>query len=177
MVQGKKSLSGDAARRVTREKPWGIPVEGETGVEVQVVTAWDPEEIVSLYRSAGWWQEGRDDPGEIGALIQGSLVFVVAVDRLSGKAIGMGRAISDGVSDAYIQDLVVLPGYRGRGIGKVILRRLLDACHERRIRWIALIAEGGSGDFYRQLGFRVEEGDLPMMYHGGEDGGGDALPG
>jgi GNAT superfamily N-acetyltransferase len=147
-------------------------VEGEAGVDVQVVTAWNPEEIVSLYRVAGWWQDGRDDPAQIGPLIRGSLVFIVAVDRRSGRAVGMGRAISDGVSDAYIQDLVVLPKYRGRGIGRAILRRILEACREHGIGWIALIAEGGSGEFYRRLGFGVEEGDLPMMYRGG---GGDAL--
>jgi ribosomal protein S18 acetylase RimI-like enzyme len=147
-------------------------MEENTGVEVRVVTAWDPEEIVSLYRSAGWWQEDRDDPSEIGDLIRGSLVFVVAIDRGSGRAIGMGRAISDGVSDAYIQDLAVLPGFRGRGIGRAILRRVLEALREGGIRWIALIAERGTGDFYRGLGFVVEEGDLSMMYRGG---GGDAL--
>jgi GNAT superfamily N-acetyltransferase len=141
-------------------------VGGETGVEVRAVTAWDPEEIVSLYRSAGWWQEDRDDPAEIPGIIRGSLVFVVAVDRKSGKAIGMGRAISDGVSDAYIQDMVVLPEYRGMAIGTAILKRILAVCRDRGIRWIALIAEGGSGDFYRGLGFVVEEGDLSMMYRG-----------
>jgi GNAT superfamily N-acetyltransferase len=150
------------------EQPVGTPVEGAPGVDLHLVTAWDTGEIVSLYRSAGWWQDGRDDPSEIGDLILGSLVFVVAVDRGSGKAIGMGRAISDGVSDAYIQDLMVLPGYRGRGIGKAILRRILAACRARGIGWIALIAEGGSGDFYRRLGFGVDEGDVPMMYRGGD---------
>jgi len=145
-------------------------VERETGVDVRVVKAWDTEEIVSLYRSVGWWQDERDDPAGIGDLIRGSLVFIVAVDRRSGKAIGMGRAISDGVSDAYIQDLVVLPEYRGRGIGKAILRQILKLCRERGIGWIALIAEGGSGEFYRRHGFGVEEGDIPMMYLGeGED--------
>ena len=44
---------------------------------------------------------------------------------------------------------------------------ILATCRERGIGWIALIAEGGSGDFYRGLGFGVEEGDLPMMYQGG----------
>ncbi|MDD1658787.1 MAG: GNAT family N-acetyltransferase [Methanomicrobiales archaeon] len=140
---------------------------GETGVNVKAVTAWDTDEILALYRSAGWWHDGEDDPAEIPGIIRGSLVFIVAVNRNSGKAVGMGRAISDGVSDAYIQDLVVLPEYRGRGIGKAILRSLLAACRERGIGWIALIAEGGSGDFYRGLGFGVEEGDLPMMYKGG----------
>jgi len=142
-------------------------VEGETGADVKAVTSWDTDEILALYRSAGWWHDGEDYPAEISGIIRGSLVFIVAVDRKSGKAVGMGRAISDGVSDAYIQDLVVLPGYRGRGIGKAILLRILEACRERGIGWIALIAEGGSGDFYRGLGFRVEEGDLPMMYQGG----------
>jgi ribosomal protein S18 acetylase RimI-like enzyme len=148
-------------------------VEGETGVEVRAVTEWDAGEIVSLYRSAGWWQEDRDDPAEIPDLIRGSFVFVVAVDRTSGKAVGMGRAISDGVSDAYIQDLVVLPGYRRRGIGRAMLARILAVCRERGIGWIALIAEGGSGDFYRRHGFSVEEGDLSMLFRGE---GEDALP-
>lgn len=142
-------------------------MEGETGVDVNAVTAWDTEEILALYHSAGWWHDGEDDPAEIPGIIRGSLVFIVALDRGSGRAVGMGRAISDGVSDAYIQDLVVLPGYRGRGIGKAILRSILAACRERGIGWIALIAEGGTGDFYRGLGFGVEEGDLPMMYQGG----------
>lgn len=146
-------------------------MEGETGVDVKAVTSWNTDEILALYRSAGWWHDGEDDPAEIPGIIRGSLVFIVALDRGSGRAVGMGRAISDGVSDAYIQDLVVLPGYRGRGIGKAILRSILAACRERGIGWIALIAEGGTGDFYRGLGFGVEEGDLPMMYQGE---GGDA---
>ena len=148
-------------------------MEDPAGIDVRVVTAWDPGQIVALYRSAGWWREGRDDPSEIGALIRGSLVFVVAVERETGRAVGMGRAISDGVSDAYIQDLAVLPAYRGRGTGGAILRRILRVIRERGIGWIALIAEGGTGDFYRGFGFEVEEGDLSMMYRGE---GEDALP-
>jgi ribosomal protein S18 acetylase RimI-like enzyme len=140
---------------------------GEPGEEVKAVTSWDTDEILALYRSAGWWHDGEDDPAQIPGIIRGSLVFIVALNLKSGKAVGMGRAISDGVSDAYIQDLVVLPEYRGRGIGKAILRSILAACRERGIGWIALIAEGGSGDFYRGLGFGVEEGDLSMMYRGG----------
>jgi GNAT superfamily N-acetyltransferase len=152
-----------------RTRGWtGIPVEGEAGVDVKAVTSWDTDEILALYRSAGWWHDGEDDPSQIPGIIRGSLVFVVAVERKSGMAVGMGRAISDGVSDAYIQDLVVLPGYRGTGIGREILRKILAICRERGIGWIALIAEGGTGEFYRGHGFGVEEGDLPMMYHGGE---------
>jgi len=151
------------------QAPWwtGIPVQGDAGVEVKAVTSWDTDEILALYRSAGWWHDGEDDPTQIPGIIRGSLVFVVAVDRKSGRAVGMGRAISDGVSDAYIQDLVVRPECRGHGVGSAILRKILAACREHGIGWIALIAEGGSGEFYRGLGFGVEEGDVPMMYQGG----------
>jgi ribosomal protein S18 acetylase RimI-like enzyme len=170
-IYRRRSCPREARGRIGRTG--GRSVEGGNGVEIRVVTEWEPGEIVTLYRSAGWWREGRDHPSEIGPLIRGSLVFVVAVEKGSGRAIGMGRAISDGISDAYIQDLAVLPEYRGRGIGRAILRQILTALREHRIGWIALIAEGGTRDFYRRFGFAVEEGDISMMYRGE---GGDDLP-
>ena len=144
-------------------------------MDVKAVTSWDTGEVLALYRSAGWWHDGEDDPAQVPGIIRGSLFFVVAVERTSGRAVGMGRAISDGVSDAYIQDLVVLPEYRGRGIGRAILRKILAACEGRGIGWIGLIAEKKTDDFYRRLGFVVEKGDVPMMYRGNE-GEDDALP-
>jgi len=69
-----------------------------------------------LYRAGGWWKD-EYDPAEIPGLIRGSFAFAVAVEEESGRAVGMGRVISDGVSDAYIQDLVVLPEYRSRNVG------------------------------------------------------------
>ncbi|MDD1656023.1 MAG: GNAT family N-acetyltransferase, partial [Methanomicrobiales archaeon] len=87
------------------------------GIQVREVGAWDTGEIIALYRAGGWWDEKWDSPKEVPALILGSLAFVVATDTSTGKAVGMGRVISDAVSDGYIQDLVVLPEYRGRGVG------------------------------------------------------------
>ncbi len=79
----------------------------------------------------------------------------------------MGRAISDGVSDAYIQDLVVLPEYRGKGIGRKILRSVLAACREHGIGWIALIAEGGQASSTGATGSGSRKETSPMMYRGG----------
>src|SRR5208337_2316847 len=80
-------------------------------VEFRRVESWDVQEIAELYRAGGWWKEEWDPKG-IHPLIAGSLVFAVAVDVKTSRAIGMGRLISDGVSDGYIQDLVVHPQYR-----------------------------------------------------------------
>ena len=81
-------------------------------ISVALVSSWDAREIVALYRACGWWKD-EYDPAEVPRLISGSFAFVVAADKNTGRAVGMGRVISDGVSDAYIQDLVVLPGTAG----------------------------------------------------------------
>jgi GNAT superfamily N-acetyltransferase len=132
---------------------------------VSCVRSWNEEEIVALYRAGGWWKD-EYDPAEIPLLISGSFAFVVASDTGSGRAVGMGRVISDGVSDAYVQDLIVLPEYRGRDLGTVMVARLLERCREAGISWIALIAEPGSDEFYRPLGFARMEGHVPLIYRG-----------
>jgi len=132
-------------------------------ISLYAVTEWDPEEIVLLYREAGWWDETYDS-ANIPALIRGSHRFVVAVDERTGSAVGMGRTISDGVSDAYIQDLVVLRQYRRCRIGVEIVRHLLDLCAEDGIGWIGLIAEPGSDPFYERIGFRPMIQYIPMLY-------------
>jgi GNAT superfamily N-acetyltransferase len=80
----------------------------------------------------------------------------------------MGRVISDGASDAYIQDVVVLPPYRRQGIGRELIHRLTLHCLEHKIGWIGLVAEPGTARFYVQLGYRMLEGYQPMLYEKGE---------
>jgi GNAT superfamily N-acetyltransferase len=134
-------------------------------IRVALVHSWDAGEIVALYRAGGWWKD-EYDPAEIPRLIGGSFAFVVATDTKSGRAVGMGRAISDGVSDAYIQDLVVLPRYRRKNLGSVILTHLIKQCRDAGITWIALVAEPGSENFYLPLGFARMEGHIPLIYRG-----------
>jgi ribosomal protein S18 acetylase RimI-like enzyme len=133
----------------------------ENPIEIRLVSQWDSEEIVALYRAGGWWKE-EYEPSGILPLIKGSFLFAVAID--SGKAIGMGRVLSDGISDGYIQDLVILPEYRRRGVGKMIISALLEGCKKRGLGWIALIAEPDSERFYHTLGFRRLEGYVPLIY-------------
>ncbi|RXE55441.1 GCN5 family acetyltransferase [Methanoculleus taiwanensis] len=130
-----------------------------------MVNTWDEEVIADLYRAGGWWNE-RWDPAGLDALVRGSFAFAVAVERESGRAVGMGRVISDGVSDGYIQDLVVLPDYRGRGIGKMLVAALLEQCKTAGLGWIGLIAEPGTEEFYQPMGFSRLEGFVPMRYYG-----------
>jgi GNAT superfamily N-acetyltransferase len=132
-------------------------------IAIQLVHAWDELEIANLYRAGGWWKEEYDQR-ELPRLIRGSLLFAVAVDLKTGHAVGMGRVISDGVSDGYIQDLVVLPEYRKTGIGAQIVSTLVKKCVERGISWIGLIAEPDTEKFYLPFGFHPMEGHVPLIF-------------
>jgi GNAT superfamily N-acetyltransferase len=132
-------------------------------IAIQLVHDWDEVEIANLYRAGGWWKEEYDKK-ELPRLIRGSFLFAVAVDRKTGHAVGMGRVISDGVSDGYIQDLVVLPEYRKTGIGAQIVATLVKKCLEQGISWIGLIAEPDTEKFYLPFGFQPMEGHVPLKF-------------
>ncbi len=121
------------------------------------------EEMIPLYRAAGWWKEGISRAHDLPAMIRGSFTFMVARSA-QGRMVGMGRVISDGVSDGYIQDVTVSPEFRGQGIGAEIVRRLANDAASRRLEWIALVAEPGTRPFYEKLGFKALEQYQPMLY-------------
>jgi GNAT superfamily N-acetyltransferase len=76
-----------------------------------------------------------------------AVVFVRDEDQL----IGFGRAISDGVCQAALYDVAVLPAYQGKGIGKLIINQLVGKCHGCNV---ILYASPGKEQFYEKLNFR-----------------------
>lgn len=136
------------------------------GIVVRLVECWDPDEIVQLYHAGGWWKDDYD-PASLPDLIRKSFAFAVAIDPQTGRAVGMGRVIADGISDGYIQDLVVLPFCRNKGIGREIVAALVHRCMEAGITWIGLVAEPDTEEFYRPLGFHRMEGHIPLLWKGG----------
>lgn len=134
-------------------------------VEIKVLERADRDSVIKLYQQAGWWKEGDPSPegnSWIDGLVAGSFCFVGAF--AGGEMIGMGRAISDGASDAYIQDVTVLAAYRGQGVGARIINEITGFLCGHRIGWIGLIAEPGTEPFYRRLGFAVMAGHSPMRF-------------
>jgi aralkylamine N-acetyltransferase len=132
-------------------------------LEFEAVNSAPVEEIVELYKSAGWWQESAEARSVIPAMIRGSYCFMVA-RALDGRIVGMARVISDGYSDAYIQDVAVLESYRRQGVGRELVRRLTQFCVSRKIGWIGLVAEPGTQNLYEELGFGPLMGFQPMLY-------------
>jgi len=132
-------------------------------IKIQQVESWDEQEIVDLYKAGGWWKEGYDK-SKLKSLIKRSFAFFVVIDKEKNKAVGMGRILSDGISDAYIQDLVILPKYRKKGIGSKLVTKLIRHCHKNDIRWISLISEPGQEEFYKKIGFDEMKKYTAMKY-------------
>ena len=117
--------------------------------------------VVALYRDAGWWKESRRARRVIPAMIKGSDCFVIAETK-EGGIVGMGRVISDGVSDGYIQDVVIRRDFQGRGVGREIVTRLIRHCKKRGLEWTGLVACPRTRDFYKSLGFGELENHVAM---------------
>ncbi|MBM4321411.1 MAG: hypothetical protein FJ125_16090, partial [Deltaproteobacteria bacterium] len=78
-----RSRPGDGVAEILYERVTGVPDEQE-----QIV-----EQIVELYRAAGWWKEDPAWRAGLGALIRGSFCFLVARDVAVNRIVGMGRTI------------------------------------------------------------------------------------
>jgi ribosomal protein S18 acetylase RimI-like enzyme len=74
------------------------------------------------------------------------LVHAYDGDRL----VGFSRAISDGVTNAYVSSVMVDPDYRRRGIGRDMLGRLI--ADRPSVRFV-LHTRDTAAPFYAALGF------------------------
>jgi spermidine synthase len=118
--------------------------------------------IARLYRETGWWPDADKHPEAVGALIEGSTLFCVALD--AGRIVAMGRVISDGVSDAFIHDIAVTTDRRGEGIATRLVATLVELIKKRGIDWIGLIAKGRATGVYARCGFHTMPDATPMRY-------------
>lgn len=133
----------------------------EENISFEFVHHLPEEDLVALYQAGGWWNEEPGERERLPALVRGSFIFLIARTK-DGRIVGMGRVLSDGASDAYIQDLAVLPDYRHQGIGRELVKRLVARCQEAGLPWIALVAEPNTEAFYASLGFSPLAGHVPM---------------
>ena len=132
-------------------------------MKIKLIKSAKRDEIIQLYKEAGWWlPEYEKDNSFVDKIAPGSFLFAGAFDE-AGKMVGMGRTLSDGFSDAYIQDVTVLKAHRKQGIGGEIIRFLIMEMLRHGIDWIGLIGEPGTKEFYEKLGFRELKGDIPMQ--------------
>ena len=133
--------------------------------QLKVLTGLDQlqqQALLELFAEADFIDSG-EDATFLNAAVAGSLLAVGAFSA-DNQLIGFARALGDGVSDCYIQDVVVRRDFRGQHIGQALVNFLVGQLQNRGVDWIGLVATPGNAGFYRQLGFEPLENHTPMIF-------------
>lgn len=93
---------------------------------------------------------GTREPAKMRQAFFNSFVSVFAFD--GNRLVGMARALCDGEYQAAIYDVVVLPDYQKKEVGKRMVQQI---CDRLPVQNIILFAAPGKENFYKKLGFRI----------------------
>jgi GNAT superfamily N-acetyltransferase len=104
--------------------------------------------IHSFLTNESYWVPGISR-SSVEKCIKHSLCFGVYLD---GRQIGFARAVTDFVRYAHLLDVFVLPGFRGRGIGRLLLENILAHPELQTIVRYTLGTQDAHG-LYAQFGF------------------------
>ncbi|MGD6846377.1 GNAT family N-acetyltransferase [Rossellomorea aquimaris] len=106
------------------------------------------DEIKDVYASVGWMKHTNEI---IRQVFEAS--NVIALVKVNGRIIGIGRGMTDGVFNAAIYDVVVHRDFQRQGIAKKIMEFLLDKLSN--VSCVHLISTTGNEGFYQK--FRLKK--------------------
>ncbi|MCE4964806.1 N-acetyltransferase [Staphylococcus haemolyticus] len=119
-------------------------------MEFKLITYFDESYINSIYevyQSVGWLKHDKETICEI---FRNSTHVVFAI--YDNKVIGFARALSDGVFNAAIYDLVVNKDFQNNQIGMHMLKHILKEIGS--LSCIHLISTIDNLEFYQKAGFK-----------------------
>lgn len=132
-------------------------------MEIREYTEYRAEEILPLYAEVGWTAY-TDEPLVLEQGFRNSLLVLAAYE--DGTLVGIVRAVGDGATVVFVQDILVRPDRQRQGIGTALLRAVLSRYPD--VRQIQLTTDDTPQTvaFYRSLGFGTlsENGCCGLMY-------------
>lgn len=120
-------------------------------MEIKEYKHYKEDEILPLYASVGWTAYTENSE----ALRQGyahSLLVLAAYEK--NKLLGILRAVGDGYTIVFIQDILVYPERQRQGIGTALLKALLDRYPQVRQMELTTDNTPKTIAFYQAMGFR-----------------------
>ena len=119
-------------------------------MEIREYRNYKEEEILGLYTAVGWTAY-TEDPAALRRGYENSLLVLAAYE--DGKLAGIIRAVGDGATIVFIQDILVFPEYQRKGVGSALLRAVLDKY--AGVRQVELVTDNTEKTvaFYQSMGF------------------------
>lgn len=98
--------------------------------------------------------------------LQNGLVNVSALYRV--ELVGMGRLVGDGAMYWYLQEIIVVPQFQGKGIGRMIVNHLVEYARVNsasgKFTTIGGVSAKGKEPFYKKMDFEIiSNGILKMI--------------
>ena len=120
------------------------------------------EELLHLYNDARWTAY-IDQADKLTLAIQQSLCVITA--RNNKQLIGLLRAVGDGITIVFIQDVLVLKAFQGQKIGTTLMQQLLKKY--ATVRQKSLITDDTikTRKFYKSLGFTACEAANTIAFY------------
>ncbi len=109
--------------------------------------------VLRLTEQEGWPSFSADPQRALSVMTAPGVVSIVAVE--DGEVVGFARVLSDGTITSYLEELVVAPACRGRGVGRGLIEDAFRRCGTIRID---LLVDGEAGSFYQSLPHRPLQG-------------------
>ena len=119
-------------------------------MEIREYTKYNEEEILRLYSAVGWTAYTENMP----ALREGfknSLLVLAAYD--GEELLGLIRAVGDGATIVFVQDILVFPDKQRQGVGTALLKAILDRYPDVRQIELATDNTPKTVAFYKSMGF------------------------
>ena len=135
-----------------------------TNNEIQF--CYDPEKIniatlQNLLNICAFWAQGRTEEGlEIAIANSNPVISVWEEEHL----IGFSRATTDCVYRATIWDVVIHPEYRGLGLGRQLMAKMLAHPRLNRVERVYLMTTYQQ-DFYKEIGFQENQTTTMVIYN------------
>ena len=106
-------------------------------------------DVVHAFLTEAYWSRGI--PRHVVELALANSLVVGLYGPDDGQ-VGMARAVTDRATFAWIADVFVVPGERGRGLGRFVVQALLEHPQLRGLRRL-MLATADAHDLYRAYGF------------------------
>lgn len=120
-------------------------------MEIREYRTYNEAEVLRLYASVGWTAY-TDHPKTLRKGFENSLLTLAAYE--GEQLLGIIRAVGDGHTIVFVQDILVAPEHQRKGIGTALLQTVLDRySHVRRIE-LATDNTEKTVAFYKSMGFR-----------------------
>ena len=136
---------------------------GIEGIRFSLDKKINPAQVKELYNFVSWL-DGSETEETVEKMFLNSYAVASAYNSETGELAGFFRALSDGVGDAYMVDLLVHPSYRKQGIGKALVKLLSSYLKEQGITWIVCIGVPGTEKFYCDCGGKVMKNYIPLRF-------------